>query len=355
MTFWHGMIRQLGRALPALCVIAFSSAGVAAPAERDDGTILAKQVSTQLPLDPDDALWQTAPATTVRVYPQITIRVPGETAEAGTVTARALYSAQELALLLEWSDASVENARGVGKFADAAAVQWPVQYGPGVRLPYIGMGNPGAPVALWFWLADGAAETLGAEGFGTLTAQVSDGMQAKGAWKDGRWRVVFRRSLAAGGEYCVRVDSAKQGLVPVAVAVWNGAQAERNGAKRLSAWEVLRFEKGAADEQYARQLLSSTAGDSAAGKRLMMEKGCAGCHAYPGNPAQPTLGPSLANAGGIHSTDYLLESLSDPSRVIVPGKKFSFVQDGKRLSMMPPFAGTDAERRDVVMFLKTLR
>ncbi len=355
MTFGDGMIRQLGRVLPALLVIAFSSAGVAALAERDDGAILAKQASAPLPLDPDDASWQTAPATTVRVYPQNTIRLPGEIAEAGTVTVRALYSAEELALRLEWSDASVEKTRGVGTFADAAAVQWPVQYGPGVRLPYVGMGNPGEPVTLWLWRADGTAETLAAEGFGTLTAQASDGIQAKGAWKEGRWRVVFRRKLAAGGEYCVRVDSAKQGLVPVALAFWNGAQAERNGAKRLSAWQALRFEKGAADEQYARQLTTPLAGDAATGRRLMMEKGCAACHAFPGNPAQPVLGPNLSYAGGIHRADYLLESIAEPSKVVVPGKGYSMVQDGKRASLMPPFQGTEQERRDIAAFLQALR
>lgn len=355
MTFKDGMIRQLGRVLPALFVIACTSAGVVAAAERDDGTILARQVSAPLPLDPDDAAWQAAPATTVRVYPQNTMHLPGETAEAGTVTVRALYSAQELAMRFEWSDVSAENARGVGTFADAAAVQWPVQYGPGVRLPYIGMGNPGEPVTLWLWRADGTAETLAAEGFGSLTAQASDGIQAKGAWKDGRWRVVFRRKLAAGGEYCVRVDSAKQGLVPVAVAVWNGAQAQRNGAKQLSAWQVLRFEKGAADEPYARQLVSSVTGDPATGKRLMAEKGCAACHVYPGNPAQPTVGPNLSYAGGIHRADYLLESIAEPSKVVVPGKGYSMVQDGKRASFMPPFQGTEQEQRDIAAFLQTLR
>jgi complex iron-sulfur molybdoenzyme family reductase subunit gamma len=319
-----------------------------------DDAILAKQTSGHLPLDPDDALWQTAPATDVRVYPQNTVRLPDKTTEASTMTVRALYSAEELALRLEWSDASAENARGVGKFADAAAVQWPVQFGPGVRLPYIGMGNPGEPVTLWLWRADGTAETLAAEGFGTLTAQASDGIQAKGAWKDGRWRVVFLRKLAAGGEYCVRVDSAKQGLVPVALAVWNGAQAERDGAKRLSAWQVLRFEKGAADEQYARQLTAPVAGDPATGQRLMMEKGCAACHTFPGNSAQPAVGPNLSYAGGIHRADYLLESITEPSRVVVPGKGYSMTQDGKKVSLMPPFQGTEQERRDIAAFLQTL-
>jgi DMSO reductase family type II enzyme heme b subunit len=329
-------------------------ASVASIAHAED-VILAKQTSGRLPLDPDDALWQTAPATTLRVYPQNTVRLPDKITESATVTVRALYGAEELGLHLEWSDASMENARGVGKFADAAAVQWPTQFGPGTRLPYIGMGNPGEPVALWLWRADGTAETLAAEGFGTLTAQTTDGMQAQGAWKDGRWRVAFRRGLAAGGEYCVRVDSAKQGLVPVALAVWNGATSQRDGAKRLSAWQILRFEKGAADARYAGQLAASIKGDPATGKRLMMEKGCAACHAYPGNPAQPVIGPDLSYAGGIHRAGYLLESIAEPSRVVVPGKGYSMTQDGKKVSLMPPFQGTEQERHDIAVFLQTLR
>ena len=329
-------------------------ASVASMAHADD-VILAKQTSGRLPLDPEDALWQTAPATTLRVYPQNTVRLPDKSTESATMTVRALYNAEELGLHLEWSDASMESARGIGQFADAAAVQWPTQFGPGTRLPYIGMGNPGEPVALWLWRADGTAETLAAEGFGTLTAQTTDGMQAQGAWKDGRGRVASRRSLAAGGEYGVRVDSAKQGLVPVALAVWNGAASQRDGAKRLSAWQMLRFEKGAADASYAGQLAASIKGDPATGKRLMMEKGCAACHAYPGNPAQPVIGPDLSYAGGIHRAGYLLESIAEPSRVVVHGKGYSMTQDGKKISLMPPFQGTEQERHDIAVFLQTLR
>ena len=88
----------------------------------------------------------------------------------------------------------------------------------------------------------------------------------------------------------------------------------------------------------------------------MAEKGCAGCHAYPGNPARPSVGPDLSYAGGIHSAQYLRESLSEPSQVLVPGKRYASVQDGKRpTSLMPPFIGTEQELRDIVTFLKTLR
>ncbi len=87
----------------------------------------------------------------------------------------------------------------------------------------------------------------------------------------------------------------------------------------------------------------------------MSEKGCAACHRFPGNPSQPHIGPDLSYAGGIHSGRYLLESLVEPSRVVVPGKGYFMEQDGKRVSLMPPFAGTETERNDILAFLMSLR
>lgn len=322
-------------------------------------TIVARWTNVQPPLDPASAAWEKLAPAPVALYPQLSVplSVPPAAAEgSATLQARALYNEKTVALHLEWAAPKPAMNRAVGEFADAAAVQWPSRTGPDARLPYVGMGNPGAPVALWFWRADGSVETLAAEGFGTLTTQKPDGVKAKGIWKDGKWRVVFTRPLRPlPGDERVSFDPAKQGVVPVALATWSGEAQERNGRKQLSAWHALRFEKGRADNAYARRLAGMPIeGDAENGRRLLTEKGCAGCHAFPGNLAQPAIGPALTNAGGIHATEYLLESLSDPSRVIVPGKKYSMVQDGKRVSLMPPFAGTDAERRDVVTFIKTL-
>lgn len=330
-------------------------AALALAAQADDGELIARRISGPLPLDPDAAAWQKTTARTVPVYPQNTLRLADTPADKAGVAVQALYSKDEIALRLEWDDPAAQTSRGIGRFADAAAVQWPVQYGPGVRLPYVGMGDPEQPVALWFWQGDGATETLAAAGFGTLTAQAADGVQAQGAWKDGRWRVVFKRPLAGAGEHRLNLDPARQGLAPVAFALWDGAAAQRDGVKRLSGWLALRFDQGAADRPYARQLQASVSGDPAAGKRLMTEKGCAACHAYPGNPAQPVVGPDLSHAGGIHHAAYLLESIAEPSRVIVPGKGYSMAQDGKKISLMPPFQGTEQERHDIAVFLQTLR
>ncbi|MBI3575724.1 MAG: c-type cytochrome [Gammaproteobacteria bacterium] len=307
-------------------------------------------------LDPASPNWLKQPATTVSVYPQTSVPPVAAQAGAATVKVRAQYGARTVALHLEWADDKPAKDRGVGQFADGAAVQWPVRYGSGVTLPYIGMGHGGTPVALWFWRGDGSVETLAAEGFGTLSAQPPDGVKAKGVWKDGTWRVVFVRTHSAPGEHRVSIAPAKLGLVPVAFAVWSGDAAERNGFKRLSAWQVLRFEKGKVDAAYEKQLGEVAAvGDAERGKRLMSDKGCAGCHSFPANPAQPRIGPDLTYAGGIHSASYLTESLLEPSRVVVPGKGYFMEQDGKRTSLMPPFTGTEAERNDILAYLMSLR
>jgi complex iron-sulfur molybdoenzyme family reductase subunit gamma len=306
--------------------------------------------------DPSSPAWLKLAPATIAVYPQVSVPPAAPPTGAATVKVRAQYSAKTVALHLEWGDDKPAKDRAVGAFADGAAVQWPVRYGPGVGLPYVGMGHADAPVALWLWRADGSAETLAAEGFGTLTAQASDGVKARGVWKDGKWYVVFTRTLAAAGEHRVSLVPAKLGVVPVAFAVWNGEAAERNGLKRLSAWQWLRFEKGKGDVVYAKQVSEiAVTGNAERGKRLMSEKGCTGCHSFPENPAQPRIGPDLTYAGGIHSDVYLRESLAEPSKVVVPGKGYFMEQGGKRVSLMPPFAGTEVERDDILAYLMSLR
>lgn len=321
------------------------------------GVIVAKQVSGELPLDPEDVRWQETASRTLDLYPQQSVSPASPEADVRRVEVRALHNGKALALRLEWRDESASETRDVGRFADAAALQWPLHYGPGQGLPYIGMGQDAQPAAVWFWRADGGTESLAAAGFGTLTAQTPDGMTAQGMWKDGVWRVVFTRAFAAGDEDSVAFAPDAQGLAPLALAVWNGEDGERNGLKRLSAWRVLYLEKGKVDPAYVQQLADAAvaSGNPDSGRRLMTEKGCIACHAFPDNPAQPTIGPGLRYAGGIHRADYLLESILEPSKVVVPGKGFFSLQDGQRVSLMPPFQGSEQERQDLVAYLKTLR
>lgn len=328
-----------------------------APLDAGGGAIIAKRVSGELPLDPDNQAWHEAAPNEVSVYPQRSVQPASQQTDVGAVRVQALHNGNELALRLEWVDETPAEKRDIGQFADAVALEWPVKYGVGVGLPYVGMGDASQPVALWLWRADGSMETLAAEGFGSLTIQSPDGVTARSAWKDGVWRIVIKRTFAATGEHSLVLDPDEQGMVPLAVAVWNGEQGQRSGRKRLSAWRVLYLEKGKVDPAYVQQLadISATQGNAETGKRLMTEKGCIACHAFPDNPAQPTGGPGLRYAGGMHRSDYLLESIDEPSKVIVPGKGFFTIQGGQRISLMPPFQGSEQERYDLLAYLKMLR
>ena len=297
-----------------------------------------KRVDGEPAADPRSPSWLKQAPVSVPLYPQASVP-PATKAGKGSVKVRAQRGAATLALHLEWADRKPARERGIGAFADAAAVQWP--QGLDGKLPYIGMGHRGAPVALWSWRADGTAELLSAEGFGTLTAQPDGGVQARGEWKNGVWRVVLSRVAAEMPE-----------ALPLAFAVWNGEGAERDGLKRLSAWQTLRI--GGTGEKVSPRS-TATPGNVARGKRLMQAKGCAACHAYPGNPAKPAIGPDIAYAGGLHAPAYLEESIREPSKVVVPCKGCFAEQDGRRVSVMPPFEGSDSERDDILAFLKSLR
>ncbi|MBI3628794.1 MAG: c-type cytochrome [Candidatus Rokubacteria bacterium] len=153
------------------------------------------------------------------------------------------------------------------------------------------------------------------------------------------------------------MQPAAAGLVPIGLAVWNGEANQRDGDKFLSAWHFLHFEHGRVDPRYVNGLLWSPRikGDPEAGKALMRERGCAACHSYPGNPIPTEAGPGLTWAGGIHRPDYLLESIKNPSTVIVPGKTFSTVTNGTRVSVMPAIKIPERELFHVVEYLRTLR
>ena len=83
-------------------------------------------------------------------------------------------------------------------------------------------------------------EDLSAEGFGTLTTQASQDVNGFGVWGNSHWTVVMKRNLATN-------DSADSQFlkfgtyVPIAIAVWDGANGERNGQKGRSAWNYIKI------------------------------------------------------------------------------------------------------------------
>jgi complex iron-sulfur molybdoenzyme family reductase subunit gamma len=309
----------------------------------DPETVLVKDVPGPLAADPAAAAWDALPALDVAVGPQQTFRLPDRKANAAlaaakgprTVKVRAATDGKDLAIVLDWADSTEDRAAGeTDQYGDAAAIQFPQRFGAGQRLPYVGMGDPEQPVALYLARAGTDAVTL--------------------RWKAGAWRAVFVRPLKAPAH-----DLTK-GLVPLAIAVWDGARSERGGNKALSGWKVLRVERLPADAAYAAELAwgrgPEAQGDLARGKQLVNGM-CAACHQTAERKvARAGTAPDLSGIGVVSTPAYLRDSIVAPSTVVVPRKGW-FRKDasGKLLSTMPPYASMPtADVQAMVTYLMTL-
>lgn len=245
-----------------------------------EGRIEATRVDGTLPTEPTDPAWERIESVRIPLNPlwPEPYPIPG-------VAARALYNGKQIAILLQWRDDRFDGAPiRVQDFQDAAALQFSLT----CRTPFIAMGDPENPVNVWQWKAgwqqeiDGqrpdvdltyaslhvdlypeadrhalhrTAEAAGnllattgmsspvedanATGFGTMRSQSpkAQNVHGRGVWRDDFWSVVFVRDLKSRDDGDVEFTTG--GPVPVAFAIWNGAQRDRNGRKVISNWHQL--------------------------------------------------------------------------------------------------------------------
>ena len=81
-------------------------------------------------------------------------------------------------------------------------------------------------------------EDLNAEGFSTLTTQAHQDVDGNGNWSNHRWMVVFKRSLKTEDPNDTQFTGKE---TPIAFAVWNGNNKERNGQKALTLFHILKY------------------------------------------------------------------------------------------------------------------
>lgn len=74
-----------------------------------------------------------------------------------------------------------------------------------------------------------------------LSLPVQD-VKASGRYADGTWTVVFHRPLKPQGDDNVPLANSSGANMPVAFAVWNGSNTERDGFKAVTLeWQGLKF------------------------------------------------------------------------------------------------------------------
>ena len=116
--------------------------------------LIAQEVDTEIPVEGSSRVWNKAKAYRIPIISQVSVPPRVKTVDRSELTVRVLYNDEEIGLCLSWKDKTVdENVAASDRFADAVAVCFPMTYGNGERLPYVGMGDKEQAVNIWHWKA----------------------------------------------------------------------------------------------------------------------------------------------------------------------------------------------------------
>lgn len=255
-------------------------------------SVVSKLIKGDMPTDPRSPIWDKAESATIPLSSQIIANprafvLPKGKSSVRWINVKSLNNGKEIAFLLEWDDATENSViDDTSTYRDAIALEFPVEIpsreAREAENPYFGMGHEDVPVNIWQWKADlesgrdravplgasypgeglkysvdwyqgriydlpskekmrkGPVEDLNAERFGTLTLQDSQDVMGKGVWSGGKWKVVFWRPMVTKDKDDAKFK--KESIQPIAFAVWDGSNLEKDGQKSISTWHEIKIE-----------------------------------------------------------------------------------------------------------------
>ncbi|MDR5902009.1 ethylbenzene dehydrogenase-related protein [Halomonas icarae] len=198
--------------------------------------------------DPDDLIWDRLPMYRTElfaappVHRSVQLRFDDGASHGKHLYFQVARSSERFYIRLHWKDASENRATTVDDFRDGVAVQYALG---DADTSYMMGSGPDAPVNIWYWRADHEQriENLAAGGYGSTTRLPEQNVSGASDYiqeaipQDSEWHVVMSRPLAAGGEHQVTFDRDR---VPMAFALWEGSDSERDGDKRVThTWILL--------------------------------------------------------------------------------------------------------------------
>jgi len=197
-------------------------------------------------LDPMAADWTSIPAQRVALNrtPRLYDTEAPSELEIPFVDVRLARTAGKLLVQMTWRDptqdapeiAKLPSAPAEGRpnkelteatdrFSDSAAVMYPTRPVEKGQWPSLQMGDPANPVSIYFWNASRGAARMQAEGRGT-TRRTGETFPARAVYRDQAWHVAMELADVPPG-------------TPLAFAIWNGSQQDRDGRKYFTSWMKL--------------------------------------------------------------------------------------------------------------------
>lgn len=272
-------------------------------------------------ISPTDKAWNQVKAVTIPLMRQDFV-APRGGGSVKDLQVASIYTDGEILIKLTWEDKTKNSQFSpTEKYSDACAVEFPVN---DKQMPSFALGEKGNPVNAWLWRAiveekekidyppaysdfyrsgsidtvikneQPTAENLVAEGFGTVTSLEVQDVQAQGIWKNGQWVVVMKRRLDSASGAAFKKDM----IIPIAFAIWDGANAERDGIKSISPWHLLKI--GEAQIEKPKD-------EIAAGERIYLRYGCTTCHGREGKYQAANLN---AQGGKVPALTYVAEGFT---------------------------------------------
>ncbi|MCQ9208729.1 MAG: ethylbenzene dehydrogenase-related protein [Omnitrophica bacterium] len=218
----------------------------------------------------DLSFWQNIPAERIELLYQLMV-LPWPKKSVPYVEVKAFHNRKDIYFYLEWPDETQDSTVGISKFSDAGAVMFPL--GEETQASTLMMGFLGrANIWHWkaiqdseYWLKEhlqprvyvdfyypfeeeelfvvskeefaSAVNDLLAIRVGTITHKPIQNVQGRGIYEQGKWKVVFKRSLPV-------VDNEVDAQFPkgeklCAFAAWDGSKGDRGGRKSISNWVTL--------------------------------------------------------------------------------------------------------------------
>ncbi len=230
----------------------------------------------QLPSEPLDENWNKATPVEIPIAGQIIAAPRHWMPSVDAIMIRALYNKDEIAFFVEWDDSTNKQEE---IFRDAVALQFPTKIPESLKKPYFAMGDSSGAVNLWSWKAywhegfgqiveapeqePGTVSELNAKGFKSVITQPteSQNITGKGIYQNGRWKVVFKRTLKTeDAKRDIQFEIGK--LIPIAFAVWDGSNSDVSGQKSVSSWYYISLEKSVPKTVFVYVLIAVVMGAS---------------------------------------------------------------------------------------------
>ncbi len=210
------------------------------------------RIEGELPTDPNDAVWAKAPAMTFALAPNVIKEPRLYFSLNDRTTIRVLFNDKDIAIKVDVDDRTYSvpgdklevayRQKDIAPTRDAIAIQFPRDIPVTSEKPWFRHGDKKHAVNMWYWAAPsvdpkGDSITMMLDANGPNAApkpRKNENLAAKGEWKNGRWSVVFKRSIKTDDAQDIQFEQGK--YIPISFANWDGVAGEKGGRHSFTSW-----------------------------------------------------------------------------------------------------------------------